>query len=88
MTMIQTQGPTMSLFKKAKRPAGGCRTSSLPTTYSAVVDERGVEVEITDKQIRRALESAEDSQLFPFGSRRTARGRYVAAKAPARKLHS
>lgn len=88
MTMIQTQGPTMSLFKKTKGPAGSRRANSLPTTYSAIVDERGVEVEITDKQIRRAIESAEDAQLFPFGSRQSARGRYVAAKAPARKLHS
>jgi len=87
MTMILTQGPTMSLFKKAKR-AGDCRNTSLPSTYAAVVDERGAEVEITDKQIRRAIESAEDMQQFPFGSRQTARGRYVAAKAPARKLHS
>jgi len=87
MTMILTQGTSMSLFKKAKRPAGG-RTSSLAKTYCAVVDDRGVEVEITDKQIRRAVESAEDFQQFPFGSRQTARGRYVAAKAPARKLHS
>ena len=86
MTMIITQGPTMSLFKKAKRPAGG--RTSLSKTYCAVVDDRGVEVEITDKQIRRAIESAEDKQQFPFGSRHTARGRYVSAKAPARKLHS
>ncbi len=88
MTMILTQGPTMSLFKKAKRPSGGCRTTSLPTTYAAIVDERGVEIEITDKQIRRAIDSAEDSQQFPFGSRHTARGRWVASKAPVRKLHS
>jgi len=87
MTMTLAQGPIMNSLKKADR-VNGRSVRSLPTSYAAIVDENGMEVEITDAQIRRALESLENEQQFPFGSRHTARGRWVAAKAPARKLHS
>jgi len=53
-----------------------------------LLDEHGSEVVITDAQIRCALDAVEDAQLFPFGPRHTRKGRWVAAKAPARKLHS
>ncbi len=88
MTMTLAQGTQMNSFKKADRiDSTHCRTT-LPTSYAALVDENGEEVEITDAQIRRALEAVESQQQFPYGSRHTARGRWVAAKAPVRKLHS
>lgn len=88
MTMTLAQGPSMNSLKKAQRIKQSRRVAALPTTYAALVDEHGVEIEITDAQIRKALDAMEDHQQFPYASRQTARGRWVASKAPARQLHS
>jgi len=77
---------SMNSFKKANRVDAQPRR--LPTSYAALLTEDGVEVEITDAQIRRSLEAAEELQQYPFGARHTARGRWEPRKAPARKLHS
>jgi len=90
MTMTFTQGLTMNSLNKSDRLDGSRSMKTLPNTYAAIVDANGVEMEITEGQIRRALEAIENegTQQFPYGSRSTARGRWTANRAPARKLHS
>ena len=88
MTMTFAQGPSMNSMHKADRIDMTRRTDALPTSYAAIVDEHGVEVEITDTQVFDALDALEAEQLFPFGSQHTASGRLVARAAPARVLHS
>ena len=90
MTMTFTQGPNMSLLNKTDRLDSSRSMNTLPNTYAAIVDANGVEMEITEGQIRRALEAVENEGTlqFPYGSRSTARGRWKAHRAPARKLHS
>ena len=90
MTMTFTQGPTMNSLNKTDRLDSSRTLKALPDTYAAIVDADGVEIEITDAQIRRALELVENDgmQQFPYGSRSTARGRWTSKQAPARKLHS
>jgi len=87
MTMTLTQGRVMNSLKKTNR-SDGRRINTLPRNYAALLDEHGSEVEITEAQIRRAIESIDDQQIFPFGSSKTPQGRWVASAAPARKLHS
>lgn len=90
MTMTLAQGPTMNSLKKADGMDSSRTVRTLPTTYAAVIDANGMEVEVTDSQIRRALEAIENDglQQFPYASRSTARGRWTARRAPARRLHS
>lgn len=90
MSMTFTQGNTMNSFNKTDRMDSSHSMKTVPTSYAAVVDADGVEVEITEGQIRRALEMLENegTMQYPYGSRNTARGRWTAKQAPARKLHS
>jgi len=87
MSMNYTQDQVMNSLRKADRMESS-RINTLPKTYAALLDEHGEEVEITDAQICHALEAVEDMQLFPFGTQQTTCGRWVASKAPSRKLHS
>ena len=88
--MTYTQGPTMNSLNKADRLENPRSMKTLPTSYAAIVDANGVEIEITEMQIRRALEAVENDgmQHFPYAARSTAGGYWTAKRAPARKLHS
>lgn len=88
MTMTIAQGPTMNSVQKVDRISNVHQNATVPTSYAAIVNEHGEEVEITDAQISSALEALEAEQLFPFGSQQTETGLLVAREAPARVLHS
>jgi len=90
MSMTLTQGPTMNSFNETDRLENTRSMRTIPTSYAAIVGADGVEVEITEGEIRRALEALENEgvQQYPYCSRRTARGRWTAKRAPARQLHS
>lgn len=66
----------MQPMKRHEIPDGRTlRPLPAPLTYSATVDIRNVEHEITDFMIRRACEEMDSQQQFPFCGRKPERRR-------------